>query len=127
MDENSKERSKTKYFELNRIFSAWPVWLILCLVVLVVIAAVTFPPLSQPSYSPVAQATPFFASAPDVISINTAPVEELMLLPGIGEARARDIVAWRESNGAFTSVEQLLEISGIGDKTLENIREYISL
>jgi competence ComEA-like helix-hairpin-helix protein len=61
------------------------------------------------------------------ININSAGAEELQQLPGIGPAYAERIVAWREENGEFTSVEQLLEIRGIGERRLEQIRPLITL
>ena len=64
---------------------------------------------------------------PDKININTATVEELIRLPGIGPAYARRIVEWREQNGPFTSIEQLLEIRGIGPKRLADLRPFIAL
>ncbi len=58
---------------------------------------------------------------PTRIDINTAPEHELVFLPGIGQARAKDIVRYRRENGPFESVEQLKEIRGIGQSTLEDI------
>lgn len=61
------------------------------------------------------------------ININTASADELVKLPGIGPAYAQRIVEWRGENGRFTSTEQLLQIRGIGEKRLEQIRPYIRL
>lgn len=71
--------------------------------------------------------SPDSATDPEKININTATAEELTRLPGIGPAYAERIVAWREENGRFTRIDQLLEIRGIGEKRLENLRPYISL
>lgn len=63
-----------------------------------------------------------------VVNVNTATVEELSeALVGVGEARAALIVQYREQNGGFTSVEQLLEIKGIGMATLEKNKDRIQL
>lgn len=59
------------------------------------------------------------------INVNTAPVLDLARLPGIGETRARAIVAHRQEQGSFQSPEDLLLVSGIGEATLEKMRPYI--
>ncbi len=65
------------------------------------------------------------ASAPVIVNINTAGVEELMTLNGIGEKRARDIIEFRESRGAFASPEDIMKVSGIGEKTFQKNRARI--
>ena len=62
-----------------------------------------------------------------IININTATAAELTSLPGIGEAKAKKIVAYREANGNFGSVEEIKNVSGIGDATFENIKNYITV
>ncbi|MBL3690939.1 ComEA family DNA-binding protein [Leucobacter chromiireducens] len=59
------------------------------------------------------------------VSLSRASAAELETLPRIGPALAARILEWRESNGGFASVEQLLEVPGIGDKTLDGLREYV--
>ena len=59
------------------------------------------------------------------INLNTATSEQLQTISGIGAKRAEDIVAYRESHGSFQSVDDLKNVSGIGDKTLDKIRESI--
>lgn len=61
------------------------------------------------------------------IAINSADENELQKLTGIGPAKAKAILSYREEHGPFQKVEDLLEISGIGEKTLEKIKEQVSL
>ncbi len=61
------------------------------------------------------------------ININTATAEELDLLPDIGPVRAQAIITYREEYGPFTSVEDLIFVEGIGEKTLAKILEYITV
>lgn len=60
-------------------------------------------------------------------SINTASAEELQQLPGVGEKTAHAIVEFRESNGGFSSVEQLQEVKGIGAAKFEQVKGLITL
>lgn len=63
-----------------------------------------------------------------VLNLNQATVADLEALPGIGEVRARSIIASRNARGGmFTTYEELLEIDGIGQTTLDQIRGYITL
>lgn len=62
----------------------------------------------------------------EVIDINTADAYDLRRLPGIGEKRALDIIAYREAHGPFRTVDGLTEVSGIGPVILENLREYVT-
>jgi competence protein ComEA len=62
-----------------------------------------------------------------LININTATVEELQNLPGIGETRAQSIIEYRETNGPFQKIEDLKNISGIGDKTYEKLKDKVTL
>lgn len=63
----------------------------------------------------------------EVIDLNSADVYELQRLPGVGEKRAQAIVAYREEHGLFRSVEELIEVSGIGEGVLEGLKEYVSV
>ncbi len=59
------------------------------------------------------------------ININTATKEELMELPGIGESRALSIIAYREENGTFGSIEEIMLVSGIKEGAFAKIKAYI--
>ena len=62
-----------------------------------------------------------------LVDLNTAGVEELTTLPGIGESLAKRIIDYRSEHGPFESPEGLLEVSGIGEKKLEELRDYITV
>lgn len=61
------------------------------------------------------------------VNINTASIEELCTLTGIGETRAQAIMDYREQNGGFQSIEELMNIDGIKEKTFEKIREEVTV
>jgi competence protein ComEA len=61
------------------------------------------------------------------VNINTADVAELSALDGIGQSKAEAIVAFREENGPFTHIDELVKVSGIGLATLERNRERLSV
>ncbi|WP_399545651.1 ComEA family DNA-binding protein [uncultured Microbacterium sp.] len=61
------------------------------------------------------------------VNLNTADAAELDTLPRIGPAMAERIIQWREANGRFTSVEDLLAVPGIGDKMLESLRDLVAV
>ena len=70
---------------------------------------------------------PGATSASDLININTSDEIELMTLSGIGPSKAKAIIIYREENGLFQSIEQLKEVSGIGDQTFDVIKDFISI
>lgn len=61
------------------------------------------------------------------VNLNTATEADLDTLPRIGPAMAQRILEWRDTNGRFTSVEDLLAVPGIGDKMLEALRELVTV
>lgn len=87
-----------------------------------------YPSLDQTNVG-VSASAPFLniGSESDTININTATIEQLTVLTGIGEAKAKAIIIYREENGSFKSIEEIMNVSGIGEKTFENIKEFISI
>ena len=67
------------------------------------------------------------ANESSAININTADVAVLASLNGIGESKAQAIVAYRDENGPFQSVEDLANVKGIGARTVENNAERLSV
>lgn len=61
------------------------------------------------------------------IDLNQVTYEQLIELPGIGEVKAKAILNWRETHGPFTSVEDLLDVPGIGDTLLLQLLPYLSV
>jgi len=61
------------------------------------------------------------------ININTATVEELVSLPGVGDSVAKSIVEHREKNGGFKTTDDLKEVKGIGEKKFEKIKDMVTV
>jgi competence protein ComEA len=62
-----------------------------------------------------------------VVNVNTATADQLMLLPGVGESKAKAILDYRKQNGGFKKVDDLLEVKGIGSAALERIRPFVAV
>jgi competence protein ComEA len=62
-----------------------------------------------------------------LVNLNTSTAEELEALPGVGPSTAAAIIAHRDANGPFTSVEQLIDVRGIGDAKLEQLRHLVTV
>ncbi len=101
-------------------------WLAVALaaVAVALVGLATYPPLWQTDYI-AAPDEKFFDSVSSLVNINLAGVRELCMLPGIGESKAAAIITWREEHGAFTDVEGLLDVPGIGEKTLDGLRDQV--
>ena len=63
----------------------------------------------------------------NLVNINKATIQELDILPGIGEATANKIINYREENGQFKSIDEIKNVNGIGDKKYEEIKSLISV
>ncbi|MGC9324474.1 MAG: ComEA family DNA-binding protein [Desulfomonilia bacterium] len=61
------------------------------------------------------------------INVNTATVEELTWLPGVGDKVAQNIVDFRQANGPFTSLDDLIKIKGIGEARMKEIKPFLTL
>jgi competence protein ComEA len=85
-------------------------------------SSITPPPGQSAAPTPGSDAGP---APPGPVNLNTATADELDALPGIGPVMASAIVAWRDANGRFASVEQLGEVDGIGPARLEKLRDLV--
>lgn len=77
---------------------------------------------------PSVQAQPTASKEPSTIgkiNINTATIEQLQLLPGIGESLAQRIIDYRNHNGDFSTIDELMHVSGIGEKKFDSIKNYV--
>lgn len=62
-----------------------------------------------------------------IININTATIEELSTLKGLGEKKAQNIIDYRTLNGSFNTIEEIMNVNGIGKSTFEKIKEFIKV
>lgn len=82
----------------------------------------------SPRETPLVLPAPSGTAVPEEkININTADSETLQTLPGIGEKRAEDIIAYREAHGPFRIAEDLTKVKGIGESILEGLLEQITV
>ena len=82
------------------------------------------PPLYQKGYQ-MEPRQPFDIEQIFLLNLNTATEEDLVNLPGIGPSKAKSILQYREIHGAFESVEELLEVYGIGEELLSQLQPYV--
>ena len=101
---------------------------------LVAAAAITAASTATPSAQtkpPSAAAKPAASSAKAasgaIVNINTASVAELTTLPGIGEKTAARIIEYRQKNGAFKKVEELMNVRGIGEKNFLKLKPQLAI
>ena len=105
---------------MRQSFRLRSVAVLVCLTLLGTVATIVqgAPPSAESAERPV-------AGKP--LDINRATVSGLTAIPGIGKVTAARIVAWREQNGPFRRVEDLMKVKGIGEKSLARIRPYVTV
>ena len=67
------------------------------------------------------------ATPQGVVNLNTATAEQLQLLPRVGPALAQRILDFRDDNGPYASADELIAVRGIGERSLEQLRPYVSI
>ena len=97
-----------------------------------IVCALAWIALALP-FTPHAQAAPVrpasaaaTASKEAPVDVNSASEQQLMSVPGIGASLAKRIVDFRDKNGKFTSVDDLMKVQGIGEKSIEKLRPYLT-
>ena len=84
-------------------------------------------PDEDESFAVVSEGTPSPLVGEDLVDINTASLEELDKLPGIGLTSAQNIIDYREENGPFARIEDIVNVSGIGAATYDEIKDLITV
>ena len=84
-------------------------------------------PEDEQGFVVISEGTPSPLAGEELIDINTASLEELDTLPGIGPTTAQKIIDYREENGRFEAIEDIVNVSGIGAATYEEIKDLITV
>lgn len=74
-----------------------------------------------------ASSQPGATSGDALVNLNTATLDQLDTLPGVGPVTAQKILDWRTAHGSFTAIDELLEVDGIGEKTLADMASHLTL
>lgn len=114
--------------------------LILLLATLVVGSGITLYKRTHPQFAPElvvekrkadassqAQSSSYYESKEMKININRAAATQLQLLPGVGPVLSKRIIEYRENQGQFNSIEDLMQVQGIGPKTFQQIKDHITV
>jgi competence protein ComEA len=86
-----------------------------------------FIPEDETGFVVITEGTPSPLGGDDLVDINTASVEELDQLPGIGPTIAQRIIDYREENGPFATIDDILNVQGIGSATFDEIKDMITV
>jgi competence protein ComEA len=95
------------------------------LVALLLALTITFP--ATLSFAATKPAKESAVTLTDKVNINTATIEDLTEIPGIGPKTAQSILSYRDENGKFATIDDLINVKGIGEKSLEKLKPYITI
>jgi len=94
------------------------------LAALVILGSLPGAALAQDKEKPAAKAA---APAPAVVNLNSASQAQLETLPGVGAAAAKRILEYRQKNGGFKKIEELMNVKGIGEKSFLKLKPFITV
>lgn len=106
------------------------IWLLCCTVLFLVSAVILHLSSAGESFADFTVQTQYGQTGGEsiaLVDVNTADEALLEQLPGVGQTLARRIVEYRRVHGSFSSVDELLQVNGIGEQTLEKMRDYITV
>lgn len=86
-----------------------------------------FVPEEDQGFVVITEGTPSPLAGDELVNINTASIDELDKLPGIGQTTAAKIIEYRTANGPFATIEDIINVSGIGISTYEEIKDLITV
>jgi comEA protein len=102
-------------------------WVVRSWVVVAIVTGCLTLPLTSVAQEPAAQAPRVDARAGALVNLNTATSEQLEALPGVGPQTATRIVEYREKNGPFKKIEDLMNVKGIGEKSFLKLKPLVTV